>query len=806
MLKIKCISFFILLFSTSILAQNIYYVSYFDGNDSYPGTIEKPWQTIKKVNTINFQAGDIIKFECGNTWTGEQLIISRSGDPGRSINYESYIGKHGTAKPIITMRYAIPETPKSGNWTQVSNHTWKCTVSGAEGGGNNALLRLFTADGNDWGAKAYTTTEGATDNGYVVGLNPTCNWCLNGNDLYIYSDTNPAQQFYFSCNNSVYQTSQYTLYLTNNESYITFDGLDFRYGYNTVRASNVNNITFKNCNIGWGTDRFAIYAPNSNYWILDGDTLDSGCRYSFTFPNGLTPFGYFDLSGSDAFTISGSYNKIHNCYFADWYHACIALGATAENDYTNYNEIYDNYFYGGDIQYCRAFGIYEQNNLVGHCSYNRVYRNVIKNMSAQSQLAGDHNYVYYNIIDSAYVWPYNNDNESHGITILPIGINGTCKYNYVFNNTFNYIEERPFITYSDHNYWFNNLMINTNAPNPFNSNSTGLNVFYAYGSNHTIQNNLVFSDGMGTSDDMFVLQNVGYTKSEFNAQNGNNGCTISGNMQATGSKFDLINSDWTLPVGSPALNAGTDISSIVPEGFTDMYSNTVNISNPNIGAIDNKPQVKEPTGFKVYLEGPYKNGQMSYMLNDNGYIPKTQPYNINLLNYSGKNSVSIIPKEIVDWVIIELRTSPDSSSVITRYPAFLRNDGNITALDGVSPLTFSNNLTSSYYVVIRHRNHLAIMSSHPVQLTNSAIQYDFTTSENKAYGQNSMVDLGNGVYGMYGGDTNGDGIIDEKDVVDVSQKLFYSGYWREDSNLNSPVNVLDYKLPNLNLGKISNIQ
>ena len=69
-----------------------------------------------------------------------------------------------------------------------------------------------------------------------------------------------------------------------------------------------------------------------------------------------------------------------------------------------------------------------------------------------------------------------------------------------------------------------------------------------------------------------------------------------------------------------------------------------------------------------------------------------------------------------------------------------------------------------------------------------------------------MINLGKGVYGMYGGDTNGDGIIDQKDVVDVSQKLFSSGYLDEDSDMNSPVNVLDYKMSNINMSKAANIQ
>ena len=187
-------------------------------------------------------------------------------------------------------------------------------------------------------------------------------------------------------------------------------------------------------------------------------------------------------------------------------------------------------------------------------------------------------------------------------------------------------------------------------------------------------------------------------------------------------------------------------------------------------------------------------------------FPKRNPIILAHGIIPGNESVSSIPKNIVDWVLVELNLHLSASSVIARQAAFLRNDGSITALDGISPLRFSNVSIGAYYIVVKHRNHLAIMSSQPVQLNNSTVQYDFTTSESKAYGQNSLVDLGNGIYGMFGGDADGDGIIDQEDVVDVSQKLFSSGYLDEDSDMNSPVNVLDYKLPNVNMAKKANIQ
>ena len=36
--------------------------------------------------------------------------------------------------------------------------------------------------------------------------------------------------------------------------------------------------------------------------------------------------------------------------------------------------------------------------------------------------------------------------------------------------------------------------------------------------------------------------------------------------------------------------------------------------------------------------------------------------------------------------------------------------------------------TGSYYVVVKHRNHLAVMSADPVSFNNRFVSYDFTTN------------------------------------------------------------------------------
>ncbi len=96
---------------------------------------------------------------------------------------------------------------------------------------------------------------------------------------------------------------------------------------------------------------------------------------------------------------------------------------------------------------------------------------------------------------------------------------------------------------------------------------------------------------------------------------------------------------------------------------------------------------------KVFLQGPYAGGDtMTTALNYGGYLQTSatsQPYNIAPWNYSGIESVTTIPAGVVDWVLIELRSGTDSASTVARRAAFIKSNGDIVDIDGVSPVNFS---------------------------------------------------------------------------------------------------------------------
>ncbi len=203
--------------------------------------------------------------------------------------------------------------------------------------------------------------------------------------------------------------------------------------------------------------------------------------------------------------------------------------------------------------------------------------------------------------------------------------------------------------------------------------------------------------------------------------------------------------------------------------------------------------------IRVLLQGPYNNFTMSDELDKENLIPLSQPYNRKPWNYNGDEHVSNIPKNIVDWILVELTNDTNRSKVISQKAAFLRVDGKVTSLDGKSSLTFENIKEQNCYIVIKHRNHLPVMSSIPISL-NDSVHYDFTLSNQNAFG-NSLIDLGNGEFGMISGDSDSNGEINNHDFKEVASNLLKIGYENADLDMNGVVNILDYKIINSNLSK-----
>lgn len=202
---------------------------------------------------------------------------------------------------------------------------------------------------------------------------------------------------------------------------------------------------------------------------------------------------------------------------------------------------------------------------------------------------------------------------------------------------------------------------------------------------------------------------------------------------------------------------------------------------------------------KCFLQGAYESNYImnTALLNS---IPYISPYSQDPV------AIDQIPADMVDWVLLELRTTL-SGSAVKSQSMILHADGSITSLD-LPVFLFWNTRPLQYYVVIYHRNHLPIISSSAIQFKNEeeAVNYNFTSALN-VYGSGSVIKLENSLYGMIAGDANQDGNVFPDDLNDVWRlQVGQNGYLEGDFNLDGNVFPDDRNdLWRINSGKSTNV-
>jgi hypothetical protein len=282
----------------------------------------------------------------------------------------------------------------------------------------------------------------------------------------------------------------------------------------------------------------------------------------------------------------------------------------------------------------------------------------------------------------------------------------------------------------------------------------------------------------------------------------------SGNSTAVtfANKYGLNNEDYYTTTGR---DLGADLSAEFPFLQYDILGNP-RTGSWDMGALEYQGSQTSNINVKskIFLQGPYNTNSMNTNLNQNSLLPNAQPFNIAPWNYNGSESIgSGASSSYVDWVLVELRSSSNSTQVVSRKAAILKNDGTLLNSDGSTGVPFSNVPEGSYYVAVFHRNHLAVMSANPVQLSANSQIYDFTNGMDKAYGTNPMANLGNGIFGMYAGDGNSNGgiTIADRNEIWLPQNGTL-GYLKGDFNLDGGVTIHDINLYwNINNGTMTQV-
>ncbi|WP_298509043.1 hemagglutinin protein [uncultured Kordia sp.] len=171
----------------------------------------------------------------------------------------------------------------------------------------------------------------------------------------------------------------------------------------------------------------------------------------------------------------------------------------------------------------------------------------------------------------------------------------------------------------------------------------------------------------------------------------------------------------------------------------------------------------------VFLQGALLNSSNNLMRDDlrSTLLTTTSPYSDGLtcaasvLNTGGTSGTGMDNDDIVDWVFIELRDAVDNTIVASSQSALLQRDGDIVATDGLSDIEIEVR-ADDYYVVIKHRSHLGIMTANTVALSGTSATVDFTNATNQiTFGSNAQTTFGmpSGIVAMWAGNVNEDAVI-----------------------------------------------
>ncbi|MBL7818513.1 MAG: tandem-95 repeat protein [Saprospiraceae bacterium] len=152
---------------------------------------------------------------------------------------------------------------------------------------------------------------------------------------------------------------------------------------------------------------------------------------------------------------------------------------------------------------------------------------------------------------------------------------------------------------------------------------------------------------------------------------------------------------------------------------------------------------------RAYLLGCYNEttSLMHDSLRRKNLIPLQQPYNQTEYSdntYTGTETVTpsvlttVGNNAIVDWVLVELRSPTDPKNILFRRAALIQRDGDIVDVDGVSPVMFGSTSPASYYVSVKHRNHLGVLTALAQPLTFVPLVVDFTLTTTDNYKTTSL--------------------------------------------------------------------
>jgi hypothetical protein len=209
----------------------------------------------------------------------------------------------------------------------------------------------------------------------------------------------------------------------------------------------------------------------------------------------------------------------------------------------------------------------------------------------------------------------------------------------------------------------------------------------------------------------------------------------------------------------------------------------------------------------AFLSGAMQGTTMRDNLRASGLLPLTEPYTAMGMpptDPSGSLATqqvmanSDVNLAVVDWVLVELRSAADPTQVVYSKCGMLRRNGDLRAPNG--PVFEVHVPPGEYYIALRHRNHLGVMTAAPVGLYGIARTVDLRSTSTATWGTDAQqsVDLYKALWPGNVSNTAGAqrikyiGAGNDRDPVlqrigGSTPNLTAPGYYTEDVNMNGVV-------------------
>ncbi|MBE0641146.1 MAG: hypothetical protein IH599_03870 [Bacteroidales bacterium] len=261
-------------------------------------------------------------------------------------------------------------------------------------------------------------------------------------------------------------------------------------------------------------------------------------------------------------------------------------------------------------------------------------------------------------------------------------------------------------------------------------------------------------------------------------------------VSSGGGQFDNGNISMDFTLGEPVISTFNSGGYILTQGFHQPDTNSLPSQNGGRLLV------------RAFLQGAYKGtASMDTALKASGYLPLSQPYTGSPWFYGGNEQLSAIPPRMVDWVLVEVRSSPDT--IVARRAALLRDNGMIYDTGLNQGILFDSLAPGGYYIVIDHRNHMPVMTAVKHAVPAASVRDLGNTASYPAYGGNTATaDLGGGIRGLISGDINKDGILkysgpsNDRTLIlqrittetgSTSIQTTVNGYFAEDLSMNGNI-------------------